>query len=37
MTAQHFGQTSIGLITFDALCWPVTQIPPGVLPVLSKT
>ena len=28
MTAS-FDYTSMGFITFDALCRPVTQIPPG--------
>jgi sugar/nucleoside kinase (ribokinase family) len=26
---MHHDYSSIGFITFDALCWPVTQIPPG--------
>lgn len=25
----RFDYTSMGFITFDALCWPVTEIPPG--------
>ena len=26
---MHHDYSSVGFITFDALCWPVTQIPPG--------
>ena len=26
---MHHDYSAIGFITFDALCWPVTQIPPG--------
>jgi sugar/nucleoside kinase (ribokinase family) len=29
MTTPRFDYTSMGFITFDALCRPVTQIPPG--------
>jgi sugar/nucleoside kinase (ribokinase family) len=25
----HHDYSSIGFITFDALCWPVTELPPG--------
>ncbi len=33
MTTARFDYTSTGFITFDALCRPVTQIPPGVAPI----
>lgn len=37
MTAPRFDYTSMGFITFDALCRPVTHIPPGGEPISSKS
>ena len=32
----RFDDTSMGFITFDALCRPVTQIPPGGDPCFAE-